>query len=74
LHDDVLRILAHAHSTSQVASLAIYLDSLLHEVLEIIQDNDVIFNWKSAVDLVLQIDFLLLFMTLLKDLLAHIYL
>lgn len=75
LHNDVLAIFAHAHCISQVTGLVVNLYSLSEEALEVSEDDDVVLNGKSAVNQVLQVNFLLLLLSLLLcEKLSHPYL
>ena len=51
LHNNVLRIFCYSYCTAQVASLARDLYASFQEVFEIVKDDDVVLNWKFAVDL-----------------------
>jgi len=74
LQNDVLAVFAHADGVAQVAGLLINLYSLSEEALEVVQHDDVVLNGEFAVDQELQVNFLLLLLALLQDLLRHSYL
>ena len=74
MHGDALRVSGDSDLISEIASLSVDLYTLLKEVLEIIDNDDVVFAGELAVDLELVANLLLLLGTLLEhSLLAHLF-